>query len=167
MQRVKTFEDFLAELEAPRPENHEEEIQKIANKRSGNAPFDGNQAFSWNQRIGLERQEKRLQKEKEERLDAEVPPMQSHRIFRKFGGVQALARIMAELGIKRGVTCFYKWNYRGGHIPAHAWKDIFKAAKYAGVMITSEDLDPRENFLNKQYLLAFPKREPKWNKVKK
>lgn len=167
MRHVKTFEEFLAELEVPKPENHEEEIKKIANKRSGHKEFEAHESFTWNQKIGLERQEKRLEKAKEERLEGEVPPMQSHRIFRKFGGVQALARIMAEIGIKRGVTCFYKWNYRGGHIPAHAWKDIFKAAKFAGVMITSEDLDPRETFLNKKSLLAFPKREPLWKKKPK
>lgn len=45
----------------------------------------------------------------------------------------------------------YKWMYPraknggGGIIPVKAYDKIFRAAKYAGIILTSSDLDPRPN----------------------
>lgn len=156
MKSQKTFEDFLLELEAPRPPDHQTQIEKIAWRPVSTR--EGQEGFTWNQKVHLESKAARIEKKKEKALTDEIPPKQSHRIFRKFGGVRALAKILEEIGLKRNVLSMYKWNYRGGHIPAHAWKDILKAAHYAGVRITSEDMDPRETFLNPKYLKAFPKK---------
>lgn len=158
MNKPKTFEEFLLELEAPKPADHKEEIKKKTWK--GN--YQGMDGFTWHQMLRLER----TRKNKEAGLD-EIPPKQSHRIIRKFGGVRALAAIFRTIGIKRSEACLYKWNYRGGHIPAHAWKDIFIAARVAGVRLTSEDLDPRESFLNALWLQAFPDKVPKRKNRKK
>jgi hypothetical protein len=81
---------------------------------------------------------------------------QADRIFNKFGGPQRLGRILQALGIKRTPDTLYYWLYpksrrgTGGLVPHRAWADIFKAARYDGIVITSEDLDPRYERLYQQ-----------------
>jgi hypothetical protein len=76
---------------------------------------------------------------------------QAERIFSKFGGPTRLFNIMCLIG-KRGrdKATIYRWNYsraRGGTdglIPTSAWPDVLAAARFDGIIITPEDLDPRE-----------------------
>lgn len=74
---------------------------------------------------------------------------QAERIIKKFGTPRILGRILEEIGRKRNYATIYKWLYpkskdgRGGLIPTSAWDDILAAARYEGIIITSEDMDPR------------------------
>lgn len=74
---------------------------------------------------------------------------QAERVIRKFGNARRLWRVLMDLGIRYEVSTIYKWAYprskqgRGGMIPSRAWGDILKAARSEGVVITSEDFDPR------------------------
>lgn len=74
---------------------------------------------------------------------------QASRIIAKFGGARRLASILASIGKPRDPSSIYKWAYpkekdgTGGLIPTSAWPDIISAARYDGVVLTLEDLDPR------------------------
>lgn len=81
------------------------------------------------------------------------PPAQSQaeRIIAKFGGPKELYTIFKELGVPRALPTIYKWTHAkedggtGGLIPTSVWHDLWRAARYAGVVISSEDMDPRED----------------------
>lgn len=77
---------------------------------------------------------------------------QAERIIHKFGGARELARLFAACGCPRDPATIYKWTYNSGPnrkdgtnglIPTQAWPDLFRVARYSGVMITAEDMDPR------------------------
>ena len=74
---------------------------------------------------------------------------QAQRIFAKFGGVSKLVNALADVGAKRDRTTVYRWNHAkakggtGGLIPTEAWPDVTAAARWAGVILTAEDCDPR------------------------
>lgn len=79
-------------------------------------------------------------------------PNQAERIIAKFGGVKELHAIFRELNCERTIQTIYKWTKpkgksqgTGGFIPPKDWNDLWRAARYAGVVITSEDMDPRED----------------------
>lgn len=75
---------------------------------------------------------------------------QARRIFDKFGGELRLVSALQAIGKPRNKCSIYKWDYprhkggTGGLIPTRAWPDIFAAARHEGILITSEDMDPRE-----------------------
>ena len=91
---------------------------------------------------------------------------QADRVICKFGGPCRLSRIFKAIGRPRSLSSIYLWLYpksrrgTGGLIPTQAWDDIFRAARYEGIVITPEDLDPRHNvmFREKGKERAFPKR---------
>jgi hypothetical protein len=74
---------------------------------------------------------------------------QAERIIKKFKNARVLARILCEIGRPKEKSTIYKWTYprnrqgSGGLIPTAAWDDILAAARYEGIVITSEDMDPR------------------------
>lgn len=75
---------------------------------------------------------------------------QAERILLKFGGARRLSRLMKACGRTKDPTSIYKWTYSkekggtGGLIPTAAWSDILLVARMEGLLITSEDMDPRE-----------------------
>lgn len=93
-----------------------------------------------------------------ERTKADMEPMeanitltltQADRVFAKFGGAAKLHKALHAVGKPRTLTSLYYWNYgpeKGGSagvIPAHAMNDVLLAARFDGVVLTPEELDPR------------------------
>ena len=78
---------------------------------------------------------------------------QAERVIAKFGGARALSAALASVSTPRDPSVVYKWTYpkeRGGtdgRIPTNAWDNILKAARKYGIILTAEDLDPRERTL--------------------
>lgn len=78
-----------------------------------------------------------------------VPLTQAERVAKRFGGIGALHRaICAHTGfVSRSAV--YKWladkerGGSGGRIPAQAIARVCSAALSEGILLTSEDLDPR------------------------
>lgn len=76
---------------------------------------------------------------------------QAERVIKCFGSPRYLYSALREIGLNYNLSTIYKWTYptskggRGGLIPSNAWRDIIAAARYVGVVISSEDLDPRNN----------------------
>ena len=75
---------------------------------------------------------------------------QADRVIKKFGGAERLARILAAIGMPLDRTGIHRWRYprgkrqgRGGFVPITAWPAIMAAARYDGIVLTSEDIDPR------------------------
>lgn len=69
---------------------------------------------------------------------------QAKRVIEKFGGEPVVARL---LGLAPSTV--YRWTYpvskrgTGGVIPAKSLIELLRLARPLGVLITSEDLDPR------------------------
>lgn len=76
---------------------------------------------------------------------------QVDRIALIFGGARALRDALVKVGHPRTLFTIYRWNYpasRGGSdgvIPHNIWPGILAAAREQGILLTSEDLDPRPN----------------------
>lgn len=76
---------------------------------------------------------------------------QARRLFDKFGGARQLAQALQNAGPEyaRNTTSVYRWDHprtlrgSGGLIPTQAWPAIEKAARYAGVILTSDDYNQR------------------------
>lgn len=74
---------------------------------------------------------------------------QAERILKKFGGAPRLAGLFKTLGIGRNLHGIYKWTYpserggTGGVIPHLALRDVLEAARFDGIYLSPEDLDPR------------------------
>jgi len=76
---------------------------------------------------------------------------QAERILAKFGGARRLFALLKAVGATRysDPTAIYKWTYpkakggTGGRIPTAAWPEILLAARAEGILISSEDMDPR------------------------
>lgn len=81
--------------------------------------------------------------------DPDTPLSQAERIFRRFGGPSELVRLLEEVGDRRNKSSVYRWAHArkdggtSGRIPTLAWPSIIKAARYAGIVLTPEDMDPR------------------------
>lgn len=60
-----------------------------------------------------------------------------------------MARLLEKVGCKRTYCSVYKWAYptsRGGSnglIPQNIWPSLFEAARIDGILLTSDDFDPR------------------------
>lgn len=77
---------------------------------------------------------------------------QAQNVIMKFGGAPELARVLKAFSDNPDdwyhPTSIYRWMYpankggTGGEIPTRAIKLIMKAARYAGVMISIDDLYP-------------------------
>lgn len=90
-----------------------------------------------------------------------LPVTQAERVIRKFGGAARLARLLKAVGAPLSTSTVFRWLYEkpkgtGGTIPSRNWEWVFKAARYEGVVITPEDIDPRIQFMDKKRVLAFP-----------
>lgn len=74
---------------------------------------------------------------------------QAERVIEKFGGVPRLCALLHAIGRPRDRTVIYRWMYskdRGGAdgvIPSTAWPDLILAARMEGIILTSQDMDPR------------------------
>lgn len=77
---------------------------------------------------------------------------QAEGIVRKFGGARELARIikymMPDPKDHWNASSIYRWTYpieaggTGGEIPVRAIKTVLMAARYAGIVLTIDDLYP-------------------------
>lgn len=82
--------------------------------------------------------------------DTSAVPTQAERIIQKFGGARRLSLILNTLGLKRNTASIYKWTYprakggTGGFIPTSAWPDLLRAARFEGIVISSREMDPRD-----------------------
>lgn len=76
---------------------------------------------------------------------------QAYRVILKFGGVGKLLKALRNVGCDYAKSSVYRWimprtapgKGTGGFIPQRALKDVLEAARIEGLIITSEDLDPR------------------------
>ena len=81
---------------------------------------------------------------------------QAERIIKKFGGPGRLASILEQIGRSKHRSSIYKWVYprekggTGGLVPTAAWPDVFAAARFEGVLITAEDIDPRPQLIKQK-----------------
>lgn len=90
---------------------------------------------------------------------------QAERVIRRFGGARNLARALLDIGIKQSPSSIYKWTYpkersgTDGIIPTAQMKQICEAARIQGILLTSEDLDPRP------IPIANPYMDPHWRRT--
>lgn len=88
---------------------------------------------------------------------------QAARIINKFGGAVRLARILAEIGKPKSVETIYRWTYprsrsgTDGYIPATVWPDLIQAARAEGLLLTSEDFDPRARPMTQKTGRSYPR----------
>lgn len=85
----------------------------------------------------------------------EAPPRprsQAERVIAKFGGPYKLARAVAALGradAKLNPATVYRWQYSkdkggtGGLIPTSSLHLVLEAARWDGIYLSTDDLDPR------------------------
>lgn len=88
--------------------------------------------------------------------DYQLPKLHCDRIFWKFGGLKRFCTALNASGHKIKLNTLYKWRYRGGHVPGKIWPAILLAARYEGIYLSSEDIDPRTQFLGRDKIRAFP-----------
>lgn len=75
---------------------------------------------------------------------------QAIRIINKFGNVHNLAKALEQIGHPKDVSSIYRWNMpkenngTDGLIPSSSLSYVLEAARLEGILITSEDLDPRK-----------------------
>lgn len=79
-----------------------------------------------------------------------APQSQAERVIAKFGNPYKLVAAMQLVdGVARNPASVYRWTYgkdkggTGGRIPAGSMDLVLAAARMDGVLLTSEDLDPR------------------------
>lgn len=91
-----------------------------------------------------------------------LPVTQAERVIRKFGGAARLCRLLRHVGAPISTSTVFRWSYSkakggtGGVIPSKVWDQIFRAARFEGVVITPEDIDPRIEFMDEKKRRAFP-----------
>jgi len=74
---------------------------------------------------------------------------QAQRIIDKFGSAYRLSAALKAIGYLRNPSTVYRWTYSrekggtDGMVPTRALTYILRAARFEGVMLTPEDLDPR------------------------
>lgn len=74
---------------------------------------------------------------------------QAQRVINKFGNVEKLAKALALVGHPKDVSSIYRWNLSketngtNGLIPSSSIPHVIEAARLEGILLTSEDLDPR------------------------
>lgn len=80
------------------------------------------------------------------------PRSQAERVIAKFGGPYRLAKAVAALGDPAKTlnpASVYRWQYdkskggTGGLIPTSSLALVLEAARYDGIFLSTEDLDPR------------------------
>ena len=79
---------------------------------------------------------------------------QAERIISKFGSVDNLAKALLQVHYPKDTSCIYRWrsikssNSRSGLIPSFCLPYVIEAARYEGILLTSDDLDPRPTLRN-------------------
>lgn len=75
---------------------------------------------------------------------------QAERVVRKLGGCSHMSHIAFETGVKLDKTIISRWTAplderggTGGLIPTEHMLTVLTVARYEGILLTSEDLDPR------------------------
>lgn len=82
-------------------------------------------------------------------IDEDQLSTQARRVIDKFGSCAKLCAALKQIGRGRDISSIYRWTapyHLGGTdgiIPTSAWPDVLAAARYAGIVITPEDFDPR------------------------
>jgi hypothetical protein len=82
---------------------------------------------------------------------------QAEVIFSKFGSATRLHLVFLAIGRPYNKATIYKWAYprskggSNGWVPTRAWPDVLAAARYFGVFITSEEMDPRSYLPKKPF----------------
>jgi amino-acid N-acetyltransferase len=85
---------------------------------------------------------------------------QASRLIEKFGGAYKLSKLLGLAGDPRTPATIYRWNYprsRGGSdgiVPSNAWPAIMRAARLEGLVLTSDDIDPRKYQETKKTVIA-------------
>lgn len=81
---------------------------------------------------------------------------QAHRIITKFGGPTRLHRLAKECGFAVSYQTLIGWNTgkTQGYIPHWAWPMILECARLDGMVLVSEDFDPRPFTLYKPRQMA-------------
>ena len=75
---------------------------------------------------------------------------QADRVIARFGNPYRLSRALKRGGVIRNAPAIYRWTYprerggTGGVVPAQMIAPIITAARLDGVLLTQDDLDPRE-----------------------
>lgn len=75
---------------------------------------------------------------------------QAQNVIDKFGGARELARVLEDMCPEKALNAstIYRWMYpreaggSGGEIPVQHIKLIMRAARYAGILLRTEDLYP-------------------------
>ncbi len=109
--------------------------------------------------------------------DERIPCSQAKRIIEKFGGAMNLVRALRDAGRPRDKCNVYRWTWdrekggTGGILPTSALQDVIEAARLEGVLLTTEDLDPRISFKTVRHYASEEgfqdKRKGTLNKLKK
>lgn len=74
---------------------------------------------------------------------------QATRIIQKFGNVDNLTQALEAVGYSKDPSSIYRWSYAkarngtSGIIPSFCLPYVITAARLEGILLTSEDLDPR------------------------
>lgn len=102
-----------------------------------------------------------LQHERSIREHETTVVSQAERIIRKFGNPRDLARALEAVGHSINPSSVYRWVYdkstpsgTGGTIPTRLWPKIIEAARYAGILLTDEDFNPKPQIEKQQTILA-------------
>lgn len=76
---------------------------------------------------------------------------QAGKVFKRFGNPYRLHKALQAVGHLTSLTNIYRWNQSlespngtGGLIPNGWIHRVLEAARFEGIELTSEDLDPRE-----------------------
>lgn len=83
--------------------------------------------------------------------DQNSAPNQAQAVINKFGGARALMDALKAAGYEINLATVYRWTYKrggksrgtGGWIPIAAWDAVLEAARLAGVVLDSNQFDPR------------------------
>lgn len=70
---------------------------------------------------------------------------QATRVIQKFGSVDRLAKALSQVDCPKDLSTIHRWRYADGLIPSFCLPYVVQAARLEGILLTSEDLDPRPN----------------------
>lgn len=68
---------------------------------------------------------------------------QAERVIARFGGISQLHKALQAIGVKLDKSTIWSWKNHDGMIAKKRVMQVIEAGHYAGVILTSEDLDPR------------------------
>lgn len=99
--------------------------------------------------MSLDDKSKAIRRLAAKHLGNDKPLTQADRVIVRFGGVENLVKALAAVGKPRTKMAIYRWNHPktkhgcGGVIPGRVWPDLLAAARMEGILLSSDELDPR------------------------